>query len=258
MVDTFRTAAELDYSIHYRNWHEESHEHVREMTDRLKRYIFDWIPLDLKGPVLDVGCGMGFTVLAFRELGFTDCRGIDTDTAQIEACRRLGVDAEKVSDSIVYLTSRPEQFQVITLLDVLEHVPVARQVDMMRAVHVALAPGGRVLVQVPNANSPLAARWRYIDYTHFCSFTEHSLQFVLRNAYFDEITIQGYEPIRRPSLRIWRSGVRRSWEASCWRWAWFLAWRKLMEGELGRESVDRMPLTLNMTGVAVKGPDCQR
>ena len=201
---------------------------------------------------------MGFTILAFRELGFSDCRGIDTDTAQIEACWRLGVDAERVSDSIAYLTGRPDRFQVITLLDVLEHVPVARQVDMMRAVHVALVPRGCVMIQVPNANSPLAARWRYIDYTHYCSFTEHSLRFVLRNAHFDDITIQGYEPVRRPSLRIWRSVVRRSWGESCWRWAWFLAWRKLIEIEQGHESVDRIPLTLNMTGVAVKGLDGKR
>ena len=142
---------------------------------------------------------------------------------------------------------------MITLLDVLEHVLIARQVDMMRAIHYALAPGGRVVVQVPNANSPLAVRWRYIDFTHFSSFTEHSLRFVLRNARFDDITIQGYEPVRRPSLRIWRSNVRRSWGASWWRWAWFLAWRKLIEVELWHENVDRIPLTLNMTAVACKG-----
>ena len=150
---------------------------------------------------------MGFTVLALRDLGFGDCRGIDIDRGQIEACWRLGVDAERVSDSIVYLRDRPDQFQVITLLDVLEHVPVARQVEMMQAVHTALAPGGRVIFQVPNASSPLAARWRYVDHTHFCSFTEHSLRFVLRNGGFDDITVQGYQPIRRPSLRIWRSDV---------------------------------------------------
>ena len=50
---------------------------------------------------------MGFTILALKELGFNDCRGIDTDSSQIEACRRLGVDAEKVPDSIPYLTNRP-------------------------------------------------------------------------------------------------------------------------------------------------------
>jgi len=172
MAETVPPTVDLDYSMYYRNWHSESPEHVREMVDCFRRYLSNWLPLEPKGPVLDVGCGMGFTVLALRQLGFNDCRGIDTDTSQIEACRRIGLDAEKVSDSIAYLTNRPNQFQVITLLDVLEHVPVARQVHMMRAIHNALAPGGRVLVQVPNANSPLAARWRYGDFTHFQYFPD--------------------------------------------------------------------------------------
>ena len=51
---------------------------------------------------------------------------------------------------------------------------LSRQIETLRRIHTALAPGGRLIVQVPNASSIIAPRWQYQDFTHHCSFTELS------------------------------------------------------------------------------------
>jgi hypothetical protein len=55
----------------------------------------------------------------------------------------------------------------------------------------ALEPGGCLICQVPNASSGIASRWRYGDWTHHCSFSETSLDFVLYNAGFTVNIIHG-------------------------------------------------------------------
>ena len=119
----------LDYGLHYRNWHDETKDHVNQMVAFCHSVLKQWLPSDLKGPALDIGCGMGFTLLALKQLGCTDCHGIDTDPGQIAACKRLGANAELVTSSITYLSDRTAKYQIITLFDVLEHVPVDQQVS---------------------------------------------------------------------------------------------------------------------------------
>ena len=247
---------DLDYSLYYRVWHDESDHHVRRMVAYHRRILGPWINGLSPGEALDIGCGMGFAILALRELGFTEARGIDTDRQQIAACKRLGITAELVEDSIDYLASFESRFQLVTLLDVLEHVPVCHQIELLRAIHRSLAPGGCIVIQVPNASSPLASRWRYNDFTHYSSFTEHSLRFVLLNAGFGDVKIESAGSVSRPrpSLRLWRRSARRSWQLLFWRWVIFKFWRKVLEVELeGIEDVKSMPVGLNITGMATKG-----
>ena len=55
-----------------------------------------------------------------------------------------------------------------------------------------------MFLKVPNANSLLASRWRYIDWTHTSSFTEASLDFVCLNAGFTNITYLPDDSSGRP------------------------------------------------------------
>jgi len=76
---------------------------------------------------------------------------------------------------------------MITLNDVLEHVPKNGTVSPLRAVFDALQPGGSGIVNVPQVSGLTSIFSRYTDFTYETLFTEMSLKQVLSLAGFSEI-----------------------------------------------------------------------
>ena len=122
-------------------------------------------------------------------------------------------------------------------------MPLAEQVNFVSAIHDALKQGGSLVCTVPNANSAMASRYRYGDYTHTCSFTEQSLDFLLFHGGFSAISVTADEVetrprwpwLLRPSLRWWY--LKRA----------FRSLRRLefmveLHGQQGRD----VPLSLNL------------
>lgn len=60
---------------------------------------------------------------------------------------------------------------------------------------------------VPNACCPVASVMRYADFTHMCSFTPYSINFVLQNDGFEKVKITDLKPPAKTkiSLRFWRA-----------------------------------------------------
>jgi 2-polyprenyl-3-methyl-5-hydroxy-6-metoxy-1,4-benzoquinol methylase len=119
--------------------------------------------LDARGGVLDIGCGYGFFVDALAQRGYR-ATGIDVSQARLalaEAyCQGTFIRGE-IEDG--FLMSHREDFQVVTLFHVLEHVhqPVA----FLRLCSELVAPGGWLLVEVPNVKDELLDQ--QIDYRRF-------------------------------------------------------------------------------------------
>ena len=117
----------------------------------------------------------------------------------------------------------------------------------LSSIYHALKPKGRLILSVPNANSSIAARWRYNDWTHETSFTEHSIDFLLFNSGFSKISVFASE-----------FGVRPKWiflpRKSTLLWALFQFYRLWRRGEmiaeLGSEQGRAIPLSLNLLVVA--------
>jgi hypothetical protein len=117
----------------------------------------------------------------------------------------------------------------------------------MQAVQHALRPGGTLICTVPNANSSLASRYQHIDWTHQCSFTEHSLDFLLHHGGFSPIQIMEVEYLERPQLWWLPVSGGRHW----WAFRFFRLWRRLeMMAELGPSQGRQVPLSLNLLAVA--------
>ncbi len=100
---------------------------------------------------LDVGCGAGGLVITAAEYGFAAI-GLDSRTQAVERIEALGYTAA-VGDLMELHVTDP--VTVISLADVLEHVPFPR--EALQRVHAALVPGGLVLVSCPNLDS---GSWR--------------------------------------------------------------------------------------------------
>jgi len=239
-----------DYSIHYARFHEEGREHAERMAAHILAEIEPSLPPEIgrSGEVVDIGCGYGFGLLALKRLGFTHVLGLEISEQQALRARSLGLDVLVPGDVGAWLEANRARFSVALLLDVLEHIPEDRQIEFARSIYTSMGSGSRLLVQVPNASSIIASRWRYIDYTHTTSFTEHSLFYILRNAGFDRIDISAEKGLRRPSLRLWRGAARTSWKRWVIRWLWLQVYR----AEIPWERTEDISLELNLKAVAFK------
>ena len=240
-------ADRIDYTLHYGQWHDTSDAHFEHMAGYFADKLRPLLPPDKGARLLEIGCGMGFALSGLQKLGYSRIEGMDADAGQVGLAlqRSLPVKHVPVGRFDRFMAARPMAFDAVLAIDVLEHVPVPLQPRFLGAVVNVLKPGGSFVCQVPNANSGVAARLRYIDWTHQCSFAETSLHFLLRNAGFVDVAISEADPNRRP--RLWFIPRR-----SVLRWALLGTIRSLRRLELGLEvgSTKAIPLTPNMLATA--------
>jgi SAM-dependent methyltransferase len=148
----------------------------------LRRLRWDCPPWRGRGRYLDVGCGSGGALGVAQALGWHTA-GVEVDEAAAEKARRFSgrVHTGDLRDA----PFAPGEFDMVTALHVLEHVP-----DPVAAVECMLgwlAPGGLLVVEVPNAGG-LGARlfgcaWSGLELPrHLSHFTPATLTEVVTRA----------------------------------------------------------------------------
>jgi SAM-dependent methyltransferase len=193
----------LDYSIYYRNFHDGSKAHFDSTARFYRRLLATTLKsVPREARILDIGCGQGLLVYALNSFGFRSVQGIDLSEQQVAVGQNYGLPCRAVGrDYLVDLAKTAQAtFDLIFLMDVLEHMDKAEQLRTLATVSELLAPGGRLILSVPNANASFGLRWRYNDWTHEAAFTEHSLEFILLNSNFTNLKFLPYEFITRPRL----------------------------------------------------------
>lgn len=236
----------IDYSIQYSNWHDTSPEHADSMAANLWKQYGKWAPTALNEPILDIGCGYGFFLRALQNAGYVDVLGLELSEQQAIVARQHGHAVEVTDDTVRWLETTGKSYALITMLDVLEHIEPSLQLRLLEASRSALKPGGRLLIQVPNANAILASRWLHDDWTHYTSFTEHSLAFVLKCSGFADVFIETEKGLGRLPKRIWR---RSGWIALR-KWLIRWAWLQVHKAEIPWENIDDISFELNLVAVA--------
>lgn len=237
---------DIDYTVYYSKWHPPTQEHRDSMAifyaKLLKAHLGDLSGLS----ILDVGCGMGFAMLACKALGCNSAQGIDIDRGQYELALANGLEVTHTADPLIFLENHQEEYDLLLCMDVIEHIDVSAQLQFCQAMRSAIKPQGRLLCTVPNANSSFASRWRYNDWTHRSSFTEHSLEFLLVNAGFQKPRVVGMEFMTRPRCAWFPTRGTRHW----WTFNFFRALRRLEAmAELGPTQGRLIPLSLNLLAV---------
>jgi len=234
----------IDYSIYYRRWHNESPEHFDLVATHLAHWLGPSIAhLPQGARVLDYGCGFGL-LTNFLLRRFPQTLGVDASVQQVAVGHAKGLPVEHVSVDCfpAWAQGRHEAFDAVFLFDVLEHVPPQAQMAFMRQLVSTLRVGGEMYIKVPNANSLLASRWRYNDWTHWSSFTECSLEFVCLHAGLGQITPLGDDssaPSRWPWVPRWR--LRHYYVKHMVRWLW----RQYLRSEIGTDE-RQVQLGLNL------------
>jgi SAM-dependent methyltransferase len=143
---------ETGYGQRYRarNWRRVG-KSLRQIRDALE-YV-DPQALRSRARVLDIGCSLGYTLEAGRELGF-EAVGVDVSEAAVAHCRGLGYECHVAG--LEHLPFPDGDFAVIVMKHVLEHTIEPRRA--LREARRALHPGGALFIAVPHAGYGKAAR----------------------------------------------------------------------------------------------------
>ena len=247
-----RFMTNYDYSIHYKRYHDGSPEDIERMALVYKKMLLSLLlPYPRSTKVLDYGCGDG-ALVNYLSRHFDDVFGVDASKEQIETGIRNGVNIEylPLKNFEDWCESNAGTYDIVFTFDVLEHVPVADQIPFLRHLAMLLKPGGSLFVKVPNANSLLASRWRYSDWTHHSSFTEASLDFVLQNSGFTDIQYFPDESQIKPDYWwIPRISLTRFYLKSIFNWLWYC----YLRCELGKEARS-IPTGINLFARATFKP----
>ena len=175
----------------------------------LARVLAGWLPEDRGASIVDLGCGTGDVLAAFGAFGYTALAGVDRSAEQVRVAREIAPQVEE-GDLFEYLADREQAFDLITGFDVIEHLRKDEVLHFLDACHRALKPGGRLILQTPNAESPWGPAIRYGDFTHEVCFTPGSLEWLLRLSGFEEVEARetGPRPLGWRSLGrvfLWRT-----------------------------------------------------
>lgn len=112
----------------------------RLLTDYLKSYF----PPPAK--ILEVGVGAGGNLIFLKTMGY-EVRGFDIMPEAVQYCRESGLDEVSVHDISKPWPVDSESFDVVVMMDVLEHVD--RQLDALNFAKKAIASNGGLVVSVP-------------------------------------------------------------------------------------------------------------
>ena len=150
---------------------------------------------------LDIGVGRGEMHSCMKIWGH-NYYGIDISPSTVKFCKKLNLLCEHVDDTEFWLKNHQKQFDIITCLDVLEHIPKENLINFLKAIHNSLNKDGIAIFQVPNLQSPFGYLHHFNDITHVCGFVEHSLNQVLLTTGFKKLSFFGFEEFYEKTPKI--------------------------------------------------------
>jgi protein O-GlcNAc transferase len=126
-------------------------EQQRVVSARMVERVARFMP---HGDWLDIGFGNGSLLFTAQEWGYRPV-GVDLRTSNVEALGKLGFEAHCTP---VEALDFPGRFSVISMADVLEHIPYPK--PTLEAAHRLLKEGGVLFVSMPNMDTMI---WRAMD-----------------------------------------------------------------------------------------------
>jgi len=157
-------------------------------------YFRDWLPTNRDARIVDLACGGGKLLHFFKANGYGNTKGVDISPEQVSLARQVPAEAE-LANVLEFLEANPNNFDLITAIDLVEHFHKPEVLRFLDGCVNALRPGGRLILQTPNADSPWGTTHRYNDFTHEVCFNPNSIMRLLRLAGLSEIEVREQGPV---------------------------------------------------------------
>jgi 2-polyprenyl-3-methyl-5-hydroxy-6-metoxy-1,4-benzoquinol methylase len=169
--------------------------------------ILPHLPEERNALILELGSGSGELIRSMIEAGYSRVSGVDLSEEQVAHAHALGTESVAHGDLFERLAVQEEPLDAAVCVDVLEHLEKPEVLRALQAIRAVLAPGGRVVVRVPNAQSPFGGRFRYGDFTHETGFTQLSAQQVMLATGYSWVRIYPAEPVVHGFISAIRLGL---------------------------------------------------
>lgn len=163
-----------------------------------------FLPQDKNARIADVGCGDGRVVWWLQQIGYANAEGVDVSLEQVEVAHRLGVENIYHADFKAFLKGKTDFYETLILRNIIEHFEKSEIIEILELCRYALKGMGRLIVQVPNAESPFFGRIRYGDFTHEVAFCSSSLTQVFNIVGLTDVECYPVEPLFRSRRSISR------------------------------------------------------
>lgn len=157
---------------------------VRERTAAMRLEMLEWLGIR-SGRLLDVGAAGGYLVERATRAGF-DARGVEISEHAVAVASRV-VPGKVHQGTLETLDLEPGSLDVVTLFDVLEHLPDPE--SALSRLARWLAPGGRLAVTTPDVNSLsarlMAGAWPHYKEEHLFYPSRRGLRMLLASTGFE-------------------------------------------------------------------------
>jgi 2-polyprenyl-3-methyl-5-hydroxy-6-metoxy-1,4-benzoquinol methylase len=197
----FRTSID-EYEPAYRQYLNDGPVDAANLDDVIA-WVESHVELSSASRVLEVGAGSGKLVRRLRRVRPCLVSGIEPSIALFTAYDLASLGIEPVT--LPELASRqPPAFDVVTVLDVIEHVPAAAEfVDALACV---TKPGGFVFLTTPDPEGPLARllgrRWHHYNAYHFSLYSDEAVAAAARRGGF-RVVSSGHRGKRMSLDYLW-------------------------------------------------------
>jgi len=155
--------------------------------------------------VLDAGCGDGRLCYELAIHHGVKATGIDFSKAALRFARAFNPQLKFIHANLMHLTFK-EKFDVVFLLEVIEHFPPQEVDDALSEIHSVMRPGGKLILSAPSANIPITPK----HYQHF-------MPQMLENILHGKFSVESCFGFLHSRKSRWLSLCRRI-GLSCWPW----------------------------------------
>lgn len=229
MTNSYRTHLYAHYGSNFQDTPQEFDLGASRRWGKARRYqLRGWLPQDHSAKILDLACGRGWLLHFFKDQGYENVYGVDISPDQVAHAKQITPNV--VQGSIFdYLSSHPQEFDLITGFDILEHLTKDEALQLFSLSYSSLKPGGAIILQTPNAAGPWGGYYFFSDLTHELGINTNSLRRLMR--------MFGYEnfEVRECSPALWGYSVASTGRALLWQVIrlWFMVWNLIEIGTVG-------------------------
>jgi 2-polyprenyl-3-methyl-5-hydroxy-6-metoxy-1,4-benzoquinol methylase len=167
------------------------------------------LPGNRDARILDLGCGHGSLIFCLKSWGYLNVSGVDVSQEQVCLAHSKGVPEVVCGDLHQFLNSQKEAADVILLMDVIEHLSRDELFGLLDAVRETLAPGGMVLMHMPNGLGIFGMSIRYGDITHENAFAPKAIRQCLSVCGYTDVVVREDRPVVHGAKSLMRRLV---WE----------------------------------------------